>query len=339
MSSIAIGSYVWYTRKDCIVKVLEYDRCSDSYTIESKGKIIDTLARFIDSNIGSRCMIFHDEKLELEGKIADLESYVSNLKERNLAEKQKFETEKRDIDFMVSNLVSERTMLELEIKNLNQKLVDSRSMYEKSIRTMLVKDENVKETIIMDNFLEEKTDKFLWHGINLYEDFEGLKKYLIRELNIATKNTSSCGICSPETVSEFNSWSLQKKEYIIGVYKTFELDTRESHLTHFSGTNKPVLSKESSDDEKMKLNRPCSGRMELIFYTNYGNIISISYYSGHPSTRCKNVQVFITNKILTAKMINIINKSISTGFAKQEYYGTTKTGEELYDFIKDVVSM
>lgn len=56
-SKIIPGSYVWYTRKNIIVKVLEYDRFSDSYTIEYKGKIVDTLPRFIEPDIGSKCMI------------------------------------------------------------------------------------------------------------------------------------------------------------------------------------------------------------------------------------------------------------------------------------------
>ncbi len=46
---ITPGSYVWYTRKNALVKVLEYDIQSDSYTIEYKGRIIDTISKFIDT--------------------------------------------------------------------------------------------------------------------------------------------------------------------------------------------------------------------------------------------------------------------------------------------------
>ena len=338
MSNITPGSYVWYTRKNCIVKVLEYDRQSDSYTIESKGKIIDTLARFIDTNIGSKCMIFHDEKLELEGKIAELEAYNSNLKDRNRAEKQKFEAEKRDIDSYVSALVHERTMLEADMKSLNQKLLDYRSMYENSVKSLLVKGESTKETIIMNNFLDEKTDKFLWNGIDLYSDFEGLKTYLVKNLHIATSNTSTVGRCSPGTVSEFNSWSLQKKEYIVGVYRTIPLcnkrgGERVAHMTTL------VFKKENCYwAERLNMDQS----VELIFYTNYGNIISIGYScetSGFRHTCTKDIKKFTINKILSSKMINIINKSISSGFYDTEHIVAAKSGEELYAFIRDVVDM
>jgi len=148
--SIAIGSYVWYTRKNCIVKVLEYDRSSDSYTIESKGKIIDTLARFLDANIGSKCMIFHDEKLELEGKIAELESFVLNLKKRNLAEKQKFEAEKRDIDSYVSTYMFYcQKETKKTVKQSNEDIVRDiiENCESESITMKLIKDELKKRGI------------------------------------------------------------------------------------------------------------------------------------------------------------------------------------------------
>ena len=335
MSSIAVGSYVWYTRKNCVVKVLEYDRCSDSYTIESKGKIIDTLARFIDTNIGSKCMIFHDEKLEMEGKIAELESYVSNLKERNRAEKQKFESEKRDIDSYVSTLVHERTMLEADMKSLNQKVVEYRSMYENSVKSLLVKGESTKETIIVTNVLEEKMDKFLWNGIDLYSDFEGLKKYLTASFNIASRRTSLIGVCTEESVDEFQSWSLQKKEYIVGVYYTVNSKMKDTVLEHrvsFPRVNKKNCHK------GFNCNVPGGYISDLIFYTNYGNIISIVFYPDATKITREIIR-FTTNKILSTKMINIINKSISSGFNETADIVSVKTGEELHDFIKDLVNM
>lgn len=311
MSNITPGSYVWYTRKNCIVKVLEYDRCSDSYTIESKGKIIDTLARFIDTNIGSKCMIFHDEKVELEGKIAELESYVSNLKERNRAEKQKFETEKRAIDSYVSALVHERTTLEAEIKNLNEKVVQYRNKYESSVKSLLVKSEYIEETIIMNNTLLKKTEKFLWKDlwnnhhaptINLYSDFKGLKDYLVKQY--ASQGHPS----NYEPVrNQINNWFLQKNEYIVGVYF-------ERPFTY-------------------------NGKRELIFYTNYGNVISIQFSVESPgyiySKKFENLEV---NTILSSKMINLINKNISSSYDIDPYI-KKKSGKELHDFIKDVVDM
>jgi hypothetical protein len=332
--SIAVGSYVWYTRKNCIVKVLEYDRCSDSYTIEFKGKIIDTLAKFIDTNIGSKCMIFHDEKLELEGKITELESYVSNLKEKNRADKQKFEAEKREIDSYVSVLVHERTMLEADMKNLNQKLLDYRNMYEKSVKSLLVKGETTKETIIMNNCLKEKTGKFLWNDIDLYSDFEGLKKYLVGVFNIATRVTSSVGNCTSDTVSEFKSWSLQKKEYIVGVYYSLNKKSRDSIVLH--NVTMPRINKENCHNFQVHV--PGGYIFELIFYTNYGNIISIIHYADS-TRRAREVNKFTINKILSSRMINIINKSISSGFNDLEQLEAAKSGEELYDFIKDLVNM
>jgi len=38
MSNFAPGSYVWYLRKNALVKILEFDRQSNSYTIEYKGR-------------------------------------------------------------------------------------------------------------------------------------------------------------------------------------------------------------------------------------------------------------------------------------------------------------
>jgi len=282
-------------------------------------------------------MIFQDEKLELEGRIAELESYNSNLKaynsnlkERNRAEKHKFEAEKRDIDSYVSVLVNERTMLEADMKSLNQKLLDYRSMYENSVKSLLVKCESTKETIIMNNFLDEKTDKFLWNGIDLYSDFEGLKTYLVGKFTIADAAHAHGGSCSSDTVSEFNRWSLQKKEYIVGVYYSANKEMRSGILS----TN-VLLRKENFNDVNFGVTLEGGYICELIFYTNYGNIISIIHYT--TATRItKEVNKFTINKILSSKMINIINKSISSGFNDTEKLGAAKYGEELYAFIRDV---
>lgn len=49
--SIAQGSYVWYSKKNAIVKVLEFDSQSNSYTIEYEGRVINTVEKFLDKNV------------------------------------------------------------------------------------------------------------------------------------------------------------------------------------------------------------------------------------------------------------------------------------------------
>lgn len=324
-SKIIPGSYVWYTRKKIIAKVLEYDRCSDSYTIEYKGKIVDTLPRFIDHDIGSKYIILTKEKSELEEKISDLKALVELHQERNS---------------YVSTLVSERTSLESDIKILKQKVVDYRNMYEKSVILVEGKEgkEGKEETIVINNHLQEKTDKFVWNGIDLYDDFEGLKSYLIKEFNIATRDTSSIGNCCEKTVDEFQSWSLQttssKLEYIVGVYYTVNSKSKDNVLQH--RVSFPNILKEKCH-ETFNLHVSGGYISDLIFYTNYGNIISIVFYPEATKTTREIIR-FTTNKILSAKMINIINKSISSGFNKTSDIVTSKTGEELHDFIKEVIS-
>ena len=49
--SIAQGSYVWYSKKNAIVKVLKFDSQSNSYTIEYEGRVINTVEKFLDKNV------------------------------------------------------------------------------------------------------------------------------------------------------------------------------------------------------------------------------------------------------------------------------------------------
>lgn len=273
----------------------------------------------------------------MEEKISGLKALVKECQERNRVEKEKFETEKLEIDSYVSTLVSERTSLESDIKILKQKVVDYRNMYEKSVKSLLVEGKEGKEgkeTIVINNHLQEKTGKFVWDGIDLYGDFEGLKSYLIKEFNIATRATSSIGNCCEKTVAEFQSWSLQKKEYIVGVYYTVNSKMKDTVLQH--RVSFPKILKEKCH-ETFNLHVSGGYISDLIFYTNYGNIISIVFYPDATKTTREIIR-FTTNKILSAKMINIINKSISSGFNKTSDIVTSKTGEELHDFIKEVIS-
>ena len=191
----------------------------------------------------------------------------------------------------------------------------------------------------MNNFLEEKTDKFLWNDIDLYSDFEGLKKYLIKNLHIDAGYNRSL---SPDTVSKFNRWSLQKKEYIVGVYRTLPLKNRRVGEHHFHFKSQVFKKENCPLTARLYLADPNQGYVDLIFYTNYGNIISLQYTcesGGFCETRMREIKYFTINKILSSKMINIINKSISSGFNDVEHLGAAKYGEELYSFISDVVNM
>lgn len=81
MSILAPGSFVWYTRKNALVKVLAFDRESNSYTIEYKGRVIDTIDNFLDKNIGVYYSKIVEEKATLEKKVLVLE--MSLVKVRN----------------------------------------------------------------------------------------------------------------------------------------------------------------------------------------------------------------------------------------------------------------
>jgi hypothetical protein len=80
MSDITPGSYVWYTRKNAIVKVLEFDRQSNSYTILYKGRVIDTIDKFLDTNIGLYCMSIFEENIDLKRRVSYLESVILELR-------------------------------------------------------------------------------------------------------------------------------------------------------------------------------------------------------------------------------------------------------------------
>lgn len=80
MSNFAPGSFVWYLRKNALVKILEFDRQSHSYTIEYKGRVIDTIERFLDPNIG---FYYNKEKENTEKRFATLEAYILELKKIN----------------------------------------------------------------------------------------------------------------------------------------------------------------------------------------------------------------------------------------------------------------
>lgn len=77
-SSIPSGSYVWYFKKNALVKILDFDLQSNSYTIEYKGRVIDTIERYLDPDIGLHVKKILDKK---EKRIADLETYIKQLKE------------------------------------------------------------------------------------------------------------------------------------------------------------------------------------------------------------------------------------------------------------------
>lgn len=94
MSNFAPGSYVWYLRKNALVKILEFDRQSNSYTIEYKGRVIDTIERFLDPNIG---FYYNKEKENTEKRFATLETYILELKKINEQLKEKCEKKSQTI--------------------------------------------------------------------------------------------------------------------------------------------------------------------------------------------------------------------------------------------------
>jgi hypothetical protein len=84
MSNFAPGSFVWYLRKNALVKILAFDPQSNSYTIEYKGRVIDTIERFLDPNIGFYYNKMVEEKMQLEKRVDNLKTlcdfYISELK-------------------------------------------------------------------------------------------------------------------------------------------------------------------------------------------------------------------------------------------------------------------
>jgi len=88
MSNFAPGSFVWYLRKNALVKILAFDPQSNSYTIEYKGRVIDTIERFLDTNIG---IYYNKEKENTEKRFATLEAYILELKKINEQLKEQYE--------------------------------------------------------------------------------------------------------------------------------------------------------------------------------------------------------------------------------------------------------
>lgn len=334
--NIPIGSYVWYKRKDSIAKVIEYDRQSDSYTIEYKGRIIDTTNDYIDKNIASKCVEFHNDKLEMSTKCAEfqkdklkLEHHVAYLEHKITTLGNKNRTDKDEINLYISSLEEDRLKLENDVKSITEKMHVYRDLYEKSIKSLLTKEDEVKETIICNNLLVDKTDKFLWNDqnnlaasrqIDLYKDFSKLKEWL--------KQYFSSGAYS-ETYKCIENWLLQKHEMMIGVYySTCKVPKGDGFPIEkvISVPKSGRFSPSESDDCKH----------ELIFYTNYGNVLGINYYNNRGFFSATNeVSIYKTNKILSPKMINIINKSVSSGLRMYEDVNK-KTAFELYEFICEV---
>jgi len=93
--SIPPGSYAWYIRKNALVKILEFDLQSNSYTIEYEGRVIDTIERFLDQNIG-----FHHNKIleENEKRVSKLEAYISELENINKQQKEQYDDLNRKIE-------------------------------------------------------------------------------------------------------------------------------------------------------------------------------------------------------------------------------------------------
>lgn len=296
MSNI-IGSYVWYNRKNSIVKVLEYDRTNKSYTIEYKGSVIDTIDKFIDKNVVEKCMNmkFFKTKIYLEEKILELEYELKKLEDENKELKEDIEkilnAHKTKIDEM-------KVTLEKAISTRDKEIENSQSE---------------KETVIVNYSLQNKTDLFLWKDhhlsssyIDLYSDFCGLKRYLDSNYRNMNPSDNTSRIVS----KAINNWILHENEYIVGVYYTYNV-TR------------------IHDDYNT-----------IVFYTNYGNVTSLNFRFFMGSCISDTFKTLRTDKKLNVKMINIINKSINSGFKinvpEHLQQNNKKSPVELYDFIKEV---
>lgn len=329
MSNI-IGSYVWYNRKNSIVKVLEYDRSNESYTIEHKGSIIETVDKFIDKNIAERCMYFFKTKIDLEEKIIDLEYMLEKLEDENKQLKKDVEnilnTHKNKINELNFARIEEMKILQNIVHDAQDEarvtLENAISVRDKEIETLKAEltvsqfeKQFEKETVIINYSLENKTCKFLWKDpsthvsssyIDLYSDFSILKRYLdntYRHMNVSDNNS--------RLVSEaINNWILHENEYIVGVYYTY-------HVTRTDGDYNTI-----------------------VFYTNYGNVTSLNFRFFMGLCFSDTFKTLRTDKKLNVKMINIINKSINSGFKIDVPVHLEQTNkkspEELYDFIKEV---
>lgn len=327
-----IGSYVWYKRKNAIVKVLEYDIQSNSYTIEYKGRVIDTIDKFIDKNIGTKCMTLFNQNVELKGLVDDLKSEILAMKTNTTKEKEDRDYEKHEISEYMKSMELDRIRLESDIKSLTERMTEYRGLYEKSVKSLIVKGcDKTTETIIFNNFIKEKTDEFLWKDLNnqasetldLYKDFESLKLWLCKNYHNP----------SPLVSKEIDNWFLQKNEYIVGVYYSnneFGLDS-SSHAIQY-----PVFISKQSPGTAGKTGGVIN---EIIFYTNYGNVTSVKYYNNNGFIDSGEILKFRLDKILTNRMINVINKSISSGLRERGYICSYKSSNELYEFICDVAEI
>jgi hypothetical protein len=240
----------------------------------------------------------------------------TNIKE----EKENRENTRHEITSYVESMELDRKRLESELKSLTERMTEYRGLYEKYVKSLTKKgsDDKKTETIIFNNFIKEKTDKFIWKGLDLYKDFSGLKTLLQCNYNSPVR---------PSLSKEIGDWFLQKDEYIVGVYYS----NNQSGTIQYPG----FISKQSTGEVGMK-----GGVInEIIFYTNYGNVTSIKYYNDHNFLRGREVLKFRLDKILTKRMINVINKSISSGFREREYICSYKSSEELYEFICEVAEI
>ena len=304
MSDINKRAYVWYHKKNCVVRVLDYDSQTDSYTIEYKGRIIDTTTEFIDKNIDSKCMKLNMDIMTLEEKLADLEFYTATLKDRLKENDDKYYLEKK---LIVADLARYK------------------GLYEKYVSSNFTKGSDYTETIVLNNFTMDKSSKFLWKDLNnyaitpmidLYTQFIDLKSWLKCHYFSYGANT--------KTYEEIEKWTLQKDEYIVGVYYVNDtintLVTIPNNISFGSGFHTALGG---------------GIKNSLIFYTNYGNITDVVHYNNNMFFEAKKVVSFRVNKNLNTKMINIVNKSISSGNRVIENVNK-KTSKELYEFIKEV---
>ena len=98
MSLLAPESFVWYTRKNALVKVLGFDRQSNSYTIEYKGRVIDTIDKFLDKNIGVYYSKIIEEKANLEKRVLVLEMSLVEVRNNYDAIKKQLEVYFKTMD-------------------------------------------------------------------------------------------------------------------------------------------------------------------------------------------------------------------------------------------------
>ena len=182
------------------------------------------------------------------------------------------------------------------------------------------KSDKLAETIVLNNFTINKTSKFLWKDLNNYSVTPIIDLYTqFIELKMWLKIQYFSYGSYVETYKEIEKWSLEEGEYIVGVYYIND-DMNPTNILFGSGFDRCL-----SDELKSS----------VILYTNYGNIADIVHYYRDMFFEVIEVINFKVGKILSTKMINIINKSISSGNRLVENVNK-KTSKELYEFIKEV---